>query len=220
VVICAANAPATAALPAAAVAPAAATPVAPSVEPVAEVVAAPAPDAVPAADAMALQQPASLTRNDLIAQTFAALDPEFTAPAGELTARKVRTVSIGPDGMPIVEGAPTQVAEASSEPVAEAEAPPVEVAATEPADEAAPAAVEADEEEPSAVAYAPVRGGDAVVGRQGANVRSLPQTKGSDVLFALASGEEVTITETSKGWSKVVDARGRSGWIWGELLRR
>jgi len=51
-------------------------------------------------------------------------------------------------------------------------------------------------------------------------VRSLPQTKGSEVLFALADGEEVTIMQTSKGWSKVVDSRGRSGWIWGELLRR
>lgn len=216
VVICSANAPASTVLPAAAVAPAAA-PATPSVEPVAKLAAAPAPNAVSAIDAMARQQPASLTRNDLIAQTFAALDPEFTAPAGELTARKVRTVSIGPDGMPIVEGAPTQVAEASTEPMAEAE--PVEVAEAEPAAETSSEAAAA-EEEPSAVAYAPVRGGNAVVGRQGANVRSLPQTKGSEVLFALADGEEVTIMQTSKGWSKVVDSRGRSGWIWGELLRR
>ena len=56
--------------------------------------------------------------------------------------------------------------------------------------------------------------------RQGANVRSLPKTGGSEVLYALASGEEVTVTETSKGWSKVVDSRGRSGWVWNELLRR
>ena len=59
-----------------------------------------------------------------------------------------------------------------------------------------------------------------MVGRQGANVRSAPQTKGSSVLFALAAGEEVTVMQSSKGWSKVVDKSGRSGWVWNELLRR
>jgi len=65
-----------------------------------------------------------------------------------------------------------------------------------------------------------VQGGDAVIGRQGANVRSAPQTRGSSVLFALAPGEDVTVTQTSKGWSKVVDSSGRSGWVWNDLLRR
>jgi hypothetical protein len=220
VVICSANAPA-AAVPAEVVAPAE-TPVAvPSIEPAAAVAeAAPAP--VPLVDpAMLKQQPASLTRNDVIAQTFAALDPEFTAPETELTARKVRTVTIGPDGMPVIEGAqPAAVAEAPApEPVAEPEPAPVEVAqADEP--EPAASAEPADDEDAAAVAYAPVGDGAAVVGRQGANVRSAPQTRGSTVLFALASGEEVTVMQSSKGWSKVVDKSGRSGWVWNELLRR
>jgi len=176
----------------------------------------------PVADtAMARQQPASITRNDLIAQTFAALDVELTTVSGELTARKVRTVEIGPDGMPVVTGgeAPAQVAEepaAAPVQMAEAEVPDP-VVSEEPAPSEEPAA-EADE--PSAAAYAPVRGGTAVVGRQGANVRSLPQTRGSEVLFALASGAEVTIVETQKGWRKVVDERGRSGWVWDDLLNR
>ena len=217
VVICSANAPQP--IPAEVVAPAEAAPVAtPSVEPVAEV--AETPTAVAAIDTMVKQQPASLTRNDVIAQTFAALDTEFTAPETELTARKVRTVSIGPDGMPIVEGAeqaPTAVAEASVEPVAELEPEPVEVAQAE---EPEPVVSEEPGEDASAAAYAPVGDGAAVVGRQGANVRSAPQTRGSTVLFALAAGEEVTVMQSSKGWSKIVDKSGRSGWVWNDLIRR
>lgn len=193
----------------------------------AEVAAGPAadeaPDAVAAIDTTMLkQQPAALTRNDLIAQTFAALDVEMVSTPGELVARKVRTVTIGPDGMPVIEAAPTEVAAAPVELVAEPAAvePDVQVAEAEPepAVEEEPAVVE--EEEPTASAYAPVRGGSAEVGRQGANVRSAPKTGGSDVLFALAAGEDVTVTETSKGWSKIVDSRGRSGWVWNQLLRR
>lgn len=173
----------------------------------------------PSADTILSRQPASLTKNDLIARTFAALDAELSiTQGGELTARKVRTVAIGPDGLPV------KPAEAASEPaplmVAEAQ-----IEDTEPVSAAAEAAPDTEaagveEESPAASAYAPVRGGVATVGRQGANVRSQPSTRGSDVLFALAGGQEVTITQTSKGWHKVVDDRGRSGWIWGELLQR
>jgi hypothetical protein len=197
------------------------------VEPVADVTEA--PSAVTAIDTMIKQQPAALTRNDLIAQTFAALDPEFTAPSGELTARKVRTVSIGPDGMPVIEGAQPAATDAPApvelvadeEPAAEEAPAPVQVAeAEEPKPESVVAEEPAEEEDPTAAAYAPVRGGDAVIGRQGANVRSAPKTRGSSVLFALAPGEDVTVTQTSEGWSKVVDKSGRSGWVWNELIRR
>ena len=182
-----------------------------------------APPAVGADTSMIARQPASITRNDLIAQTFAALDVELSTASGELTARKVRTVEIGPDGMPVItEGeAPVQVAEApAAEPEPEPEAAPVEVAEAEVPAISSEEPVAVEEEQPAAVAYAPVRGSAATVGRQGANVRSLPQTRGSDVLFTLASGAEVTIVETQKGWHKVVDASGRSGWIWDDLLNR
>jgi len=223
VVICSANAPQPApvdvVLPAETAAPAATPPV----EAVAEV--AKVPDAVAAIDMMIKQQPASLTRNDLIAQTFAALDPEFTAPTGELTARKVRTVTIGPDGMPVIEGAPPAATETPAPIELAAEDAPVAEEAPEPVQVAeAPEPVVAEEPvgdaDATATAYAPVGDGAAVVGRQGANVRSAPQTRGSTVLFALAAGEEITVMETSKGWSKVVDERGRSGWVWNDLIRR
>jgi hypothetical protein len=216
VVVCQANAPGSAEALAPVEAPEAAEP---SIESVAtaEPAAAPAPAAMDTA--MLAQQPASLTRNDLIAQTFAALDVPLTTVTGELTARKVRTVTIGPDGMPVLDAPAPAAAEPAPVAVAEAEI-------VEPEPEPAPVVVEepsvapSAEEEPTASAYAPVRGGTAIVGRQGANVRSLPQTRGSEVLYALASGEEVTVVETQKGWSKVVDSNGRSGWVWGELLRR
>ena len=51
-------------------------------------------------------------------------------------------------------------------------------------------------------------------------MRSAPQTRGSTVLFALAAGEEVTVMQSSKGWSKIVDKSGRSGWVWNDLIRR
>ena len=173
------------------------------------------------AASLASREPASISRNDLIAQTFAALDVELSTGPGELTARKVRTVEIGADGTPIVVDGDgeSQIADTSS---AMPEPTPVRVAEAEISAPAASSAEPvAEENEPRASAYAPVRGGAvAVVGRQGANVRSLPQTRGSDVLFVLAGGAEVTIVETQKGWAKVVDDRGRSGWIWDDLLNR
>jgi hypothetical protein len=192
---------------------------------------APLEPAEPVETAMVERAPASITHNDVVAQTFAALEAVLVGTAGELTSRKVRIVSIDSDGMPVADAEATQVAEApAAEPIAEPEpAPePVQVAQAEdpepvasseepPAE--APVAEQA-EPAPTAVAYAPVRGGTAVVGRQGGNVRSLPQTKGSDVLFALPRGSDVTVVEMQKGWAKIVDDRGRSGWIWDDLLLR
>ncbi len=188
----------------------------------------------PIETAMIERAPASISSNDLVAQTFAALEAGLVGTAGELTSRRVRTVAIDADGMPLAADSETPQApvteESASEPPAEPEpAPePLQVAQV---DESAPAVssedpvpqdpvVEEPEPQPSAVAYAPVRGGSAVVGRQGGNVRSLPQTKGSDVLFALPRGAEITVVEMHKGWAKIVDNRGRSGWIWDDLLMR
>ncbi len=201
-----------------------------SAEPAATAEIAPLEPQAPLETAMVEREPASIARNDLIAQTFAALEMTLGTAASELTARKVRTVAIDADGMPVADGSEdeTQVAAASSaEPAAEAsseEPAPVQIAEAEEPEPVAsseePAEQAVEKNEPSAVAYAPVRGGTAVVGRQGGNVRSLPQTKGSDVLFALARGSEVTIVEMHKGWAKIVDDRGRSGWIWDDLLTR
>lgn len=61
-------------------------------------------------------------------------------------------------------------------------------------------------------------GKTATVGGQGVNVRSAPSKSKSKVLFSLAGGTEVTITDSSKGWQYVTDSKGRSGWAYKDLL--
>lgn len=169
--------------------------------------------------------PVALTYNDLIASTFAILDmPLVAQPPAELTARSVRTVTINADGTPVGElstAAPAPlVAEAvvsSEPPVSVSEAPSSAEAAISVA-AVAPAASE--EERASSMAYAPASGDVATVTGTGANVRSLPKRGGSEVLFALRGGEEVTIVQMSQGWAKIVDGQGRSGWIYGVYLNR
>jgi len=177
-------------------------------------------------------EPATLTGNDLVAATFDMLDATLIATPGELTARKVKTVSIGADGQPVGEAttdaagiapltpkAPADVAAAPAqeeEPAPESPATPPEPSSSEPVQVAAA-------EEPAdvaPVAYAPVRDGNAVVKGSGVNVRSAPRKGANEILFTLAGGEEVTVVEMQNGWAKVVDSRGRSGWIYGEGLRR
>jgi len=193
--------------------------------------AVPRPGAAPTQVAMVTQTPASLNENDLIARTFAALDAGFAAsvPAA-LTSRKVQTVGVHLDGTPVSEDSPIAapaplVAEAEAPgPAAVAEPPdPAASAAPAPAEPAPvpakPAASPAPQSEPS-LAYAPANGDAARVTGQGANVRSVPQVTGSDVLFALRGGADVTIVSTERGWAKIVDASGRSGWIYAKYLRR
>ncbi len=185
----------------------------------------------------AVQQAVVPGTNDLIAQTFSMLDVELTSPQpGELSSRSVRTVAINTDGTPVreqlqppaplVAEADVAPSSASEEPVASA-APVVseEPVSEEPAADVAVAAAEvssqAPEPEPdSSLAYAPASGDVATVTGKGANVRSVPAVGGSEVLFALPGGEEVTIVQMSKGWAKIVDSRSRSGWIYGQYLNR
>lgn len=180
---------------------------------------------------LAAHQPASIAGNDLIAATFSALDSGLIMQPAELVSRKVRTVAVGADGQPAADTpsvaplVPEETAEASAEPSVVAEPSEAPVAAEpssveQPSTQVAEAPSEPSSADVGATAYAPVKGGTALVTGKGANVRSKPQKGGSEVLFALAGGTEVTVVETSKGWSRVVDERGRSGWIWNDLLRR
>jgi hypothetical protein len=182
------------------------------------------------------REPASISGNDLVAATFAALDAGLVTAPAELTSRSVRTVSIGADGQPetaVADVAPLgpeggdTTASAEPAPVVEASAEPETPPPSEPEVEPQSSEVrvaEASEaissEEVSTAAYAPMREGNAIVTGKGANVRSLPQKGGSEVLFALAGGAEVTVVQMSKGWAKIVDAQGRNGWIYGDYLRR
>jgi hypothetical protein len=183
------------------------------------------------------REPASISGNDLVAATFAALDAGLVTAPAELTSRSVRTVSIGADGQPetaVADVAPLEpeggdtTASASAEPApvveasAEPETPPSEPEVEPQSSEVrvAEASEAISSEEVSTAAYAPMREGNAIVTGKGANVRSLPQKGGSEVLFALAGGAEVTVVQMSKGWAKIVDAQGRNGWIYGDYLRR
>ena len=184
------------------------------------------------------REPASISGNDLVAATFAALDAGLVTAPAELTSRSVRTVSIGADGQPeaaVADVAPLEPesgdtsASASAEPApvveasAEPETPPPSEPEVEPQSSevrVAEASEAISSEEVSTAAYAPMREGNAIVTGKGANVRSLPQKGGSEVLFALAGGAEVTVVQMSKGWAKIVDAQGRNGWIYGDYLRR
>jgi len=86
-------------------------------------------------------------------------------------------------------------------PAATAAADTTEVAAVEPAPVAKP------------VASADTR----TVRGAGVNVRSGPGgSRGK--LFALPGGEEVTVTDTERGWLKITDDRGRTGWVYKDYV--
>lgn len=181
-----------------------------SVEPASVEIAAAEPQPLAAA-------PAPTAQDLLIAGSFAALD---MPPAHALVSRNVRTLPVNAEGTPIAAAA----SDAPAPLVAEADPPPA--AAPQPAADSSPPAATARRVGPApdvpetALAYAPASGDAATVTGAGANVRSKPARGGSEVLFALAGGKEVTIVEKSRGWARIVDDRGRSGWIYGDYLRR
>jgi uncharacterized protein YgiM (DUF1202 family) len=89
----------------------------------------------------------------------------------------------------------------------------VEVAAIEA--EATPEAAA----EPEAPAQQVAASGDVrTVGGAGVNVRSGPSTK-QGKLFALAGGEQVTVTGTQRGWLQITDDQGRTGWVYKNYVR-
>jgi SH3-like domain-containing protein len=90
----------------------------------------------------------------------------------------------------------------------------VEVAAIEP--EAVPEV--AAEPEAPAKQVAAASGDVRTVGGAGVNVRSGPSTK-QGKLFALAGGEQVTVTATERGWLQIIDDQGRSGWVYKNYVR-
>lgn len=55
--------------------------------------------------------------------------------------------------------------------------------------------------------------GTGTIGGSGVNVRSGPG-KSTAKLFALAAGEKVKIGENQRGWLKITDDQGRTGWVY------
>jgi SH3-like domain-containing protein len=79
-------------------------------------------------------------------------------------------------------------------------------------------APEADDVQVAVATEAPAAAGDArTVKGQGVNVRSGPSSSNGK-LFALKGGAKVTVTDEQRGWLKVTDADGRSGWVYQQFL--
>jgi hypothetical protein len=179
--------------------------------------------------------PPTLTRNDVVGATFAMLKVDlssFTGDDGELKTRKVKTVSIGPDGQPTGFATPTPLEAAPA--VTTTATVSRQATATTPRTASKPAARVVAGGTPSvavtehatavaselAVKPPPAGSHQAVIKNSGANIRSAPSKSKSKVLFSLAGGTTVTIGANDHGWLKVTDAKGRSGWVYEELLVR
>ena len=188
----------------------------------------------------------SLSHNDVLAATFAQLKVDLQPPIATttpnssaatvatatpakgkvnpdsgLTTRMVRAVTVNPDGTPNV----TAMAEAYAEPSQPIvpRSPAVEAAARIGAGQMpvieAQAVAELKPTKASAAAAAPAGGGNATVLGAGANVRVSPGKSGR-VLFALNGGARVTVVDSSRGWLKIKDDQGRTGWIFSDGVKR
>ncbi len=101
-----------------------------------------------------------------------------------------------------------EVAKSQPEPVAEAK--------PEPAQEA-PKADPEPKAKPEPVKQAAASGDVRTVAGAGVNVRSGPG-KSHGRAFGLAGGEKVTVTENQRGWLKITDDQGRTGWVYKDYL--
>lgn len=103
----------------------------------------------------------------------------------------------------------------AEEAAAEPEPEPV-VAEPEPQPEPAAAPEPAPKPEPKPVRQAST-GNTRTIAGAGVNVRSGPG-KSNGKLFALAGGEKVKVGEDQRGWLKITDDQGRTGWVYKSYL--
>ncbi|MBN9304553.1 MAG: hypothetical protein BGO82_12405 [Devosia sp. 67-54] len=175
-----------------------------------------------------LQPPTATTTPNSSTTTVATATPPQGVPGGSkinpdsgLTTRMVRAVTVNPDGTPNLSG----MAEAYAEPsrLIAPRSPAVEAAARIGAGQMpvieAQAVAELKPAKASDAAAAPAGTGNATVLGAGANVRVSPG-KGGRVLFALNGGERVTVVESKRGWLKIKDDQGRTGWIFSDGVKR
>lgn len=189
----------------------------------------------------------TLTRNDVIAATFAQLDVTLPAPAQtlpkevitptadaasetDLKTHVVRTVSIRPDGTPLqvasVDAGPTPLVpkvESAVEVAAVDEPSPALV--TKPDEDVQVAAAEPAEVSAPKVDAAPavhLAAGDVgLINGGGANARNLPSKAKGKVLFTLGPGASITVVERkTSGWLKITDPKGRMGWIYEDYVSK
>jgi len=154
----------------------------------------------------------------------------------ELTSRVVRTITVRPDGTPIQPevamawadipgGRQSGATEAIDEATARAGSPPTPVPTPKAIVRPVQVAIvgPAANVEPVPAAAGPTasdKTGLWVVGGSGANVRANPSKGSGNVLFALRAGEKVTVVERKRGWMKITDDQGRSGWIYSDYLSK
>lgn len=106
-----------------------------------------------------------------------------------------------------------EVAKAQPAPVAEPEPEP----APEPAAKPEPKPEPKSEPKPEPKQQASTSGDTRTVAGAGVNVRSGPG-KSNGRAFGLAGGQKVTVTENQRGWLKITDGQGRSGWVYKDYL--
>lgn len=155
-------------------------------------------------------------------------------PPSDETAVEAATAAAGDSPvLPLQRPEPLDVAAFAEEPVetaaavkAAAEQKLAEVAKSEPVAEPEPAAEPEPVAEPEAVAEpepdpepakAAASGDTRTIAGAGVNVRAGPG-KSNNKLFALAGGEKVKVGENRRGWLKITDDQGRSGWIYKSYL--
>lgn len=172
----------------------------------------------------------------------AAADPETYAEgdgAGppdlrDETAVEAADAVAGETSQPLERPTPLDVAAFADAPTetaanvqAEAERKLAEVAGSEPESEPEPTAEPEPEpvtQEPAAApepepvkAQAAASGDTRTVAGAGVNVRSGPG-KSNGRVFGLAGGEQVTVSENRRGWLKITDNQGRTGWVYKDYL--
>lgn len=187
----------------------------------------------------------TLTDNDVVGGSFAALPAQLQKPAtaeqprpvavdaavtAPLTKRSVRVIAVKPDGTPDFSAPLPDDSQTVAQAYAEPHRPPVwrDVPALDAAAQIGagqkPALVDDKTVEVASVDPAPVAakssGKSGVILGSGANVRSAPAKGSNKVLFALAGGTSVKLGDSKNGWWRVTDTRGRTGWVYKDYIKR
>ena len=191
----------------------------------------------------------TLTHNDVVGGSFAALPADLQKPASAdspkpsamdaavtapLSRRTVRVISVKPDGTPDFSAQQTDngdvetVAQAYAEP----HRPPVwrdipaldaaaQIGAGQKPAVAVEKAVDVASIDPApAVVPSKPTGKTGLILGSGANVRSAPAKGSNKVLFALAGGITVKLGDSKNGWWRVTDPKGRTGWVYKDYIKR
>lgn len=165
-----------------------------------------------------------------VAAAAPAIEPAttITNPETGLSKRVVRAVVVRADGTPEISGSMAEayapgprIALAPPSPAVDAAArigagqrPAVETQVVADLSPDTPADASATAKQAPAL-----KSGQASVIGKGANVRGSP-SKAGKVLFTLRGGELVSIVSTKRGWMQVKDDQGRTGWMYGDALKR